>query len=339
MTDRAWAAEAVAALRSHVDGVTPVRRLPSPFYTVDIRAVDESGFPAGLKYKTVRDLFLRDIADGAITAGTSLVEASGSATAIAAAHFARLVGLPLTVVLPARTSPAQIARIEGYGAVCRPAERPAAMYDEARAFAAKTGAHYLDYLGRALDAVDWRRSSIASALAAEEPRWIVVGVGSGVTATTVGRYLRNAGGTETRLAVVDAENSSYFPGWAEGVSGYGTGMPSKIPGIGRPRMEPAFRGSLVDLVIPVPDGASVAAMRWCHDATGVPVGPSTGANLWGTWELARIMRRDGVRGTIATLFADAGEQYSGTFHDPAWVAERGFEVETYAERIAELYSH
>ncbi|GIG63797.1 pyridoxal-phosphate dependent enzyme [Phytomonospora endophytica] len=338
MSERDWTADTVAALRSHVDGVAPVRSLPSPYFTVDIRAVDESGFPAGIKYRAVRDLFARDVVSGAITEGTSLVEASGSATALAAAHFARMLKLPLTVVLPARTSPAQLARLEAYGAVCRKAERPAAMYEEARVLAEETGAHYLDYLGRAADAVDWRGNGLAVALAADDPQWIVVGVGSGVTSTTVARHLRHVGNRTTRVAVVDAENSAYFPGWAAGVTDYGTGTPSKIPGIGRPRMEPGFHGSLVDMVIPVPDGASVAAMRWCREASGVAVGPSTGANLWGVWELARIMRRDGVRGRITTVFADAGEQYADTFHDPSWVAERGFEVEPYAAKIAGLYA-
>jgi len=339
MTSRDWTAEAVAALRSHVDGVAPVRALPSPYFTVDIRAVDESGFPAGIKYRAVRDLFAHDVVSGLIGEGTSLVEASGSATALAAAHFARTLKLPLTIVLPARTAPAQIARLEAYGAVCRPAERPAAMYEEARVFAAETGAHYLDFLGRAVDAVDWRGNGLAVALAADAPQWIVVGVGSGVTSTTVARHLRHVGDRTTRVAVVDAENSAYFPGWASGVADYGTGMPSRIPGIGRPRMESGFLGSLVDLVIPVPDGASVAAMRWCHEVSGVAVGPSTGANLWGVWELAKVMRRDGVRGMITTVFADAGDQYADTFHDPAWVDGRGFEVEPYAERIAGLYAH
>ncbi len=88
-------------------------------------------------------------------------------------------------------------------------------------------------------------------------------------------------GAGTRLAVVDREDSAYFPGWAADFPGYSTGMPTRIGGIGRPRMEPAFAPTVADLVIPVPDAASVAAMRYLRTVTGLMAGPSSGSCLWG----------------------------------------------------------
>lgn len=78
-------------------------------------------------------------------------------------------------------------------------------------------------------------------------------------------------GRGPRVAVADPENSAYFPGWTLDAPDYATGMPSRIEGIGRPRMEPGFRPDLVDLVIPVPDAASVAAARHIRRVTGLDV--------------------------------------------------------------------
>ncbi|WP_397544928.1 pyridoxal-phosphate dependent enzyme [Saccharopolyspora pogona] len=100
------------------------------------------------------------------------------------------------------------------------------------------------------------------------PVWIVLGAGTGASSRAVGRYLRYHG-FPTRVAVVDPEQSAYFPGWATNCADYATGMPSSIEGIGRPRMEPAFDAASVDPVIPVPDVASVAAMRYFAATTGL----------------------------------------------------------------------
>jgi cysteine synthase A len=110
-------------------------------------------------------------------------------------------------------------------------------------------------------------------------------------------------------------------------------MPSRIEGIGRPRMEPAFLPAVVDLMIPVPDAASVAAMRHLAATTGWRGGPSTGTNLWGALRLAARLRRLGRRGTIATLICDHGDAYADTFYDDTWVAAKGLDPAPHTEAI------
>jgi cysteine synthase A len=106
-----------------------------------------------------------------------------------------------------------------------------------------------------------------------------------------------------------------------GARDYGTGMPSRIPGIGRPRVEPGFQPGVVDLVIPVPDAASVAALHWLH-RHGVDAGPSTGAALWGIRHLTTAM---GEQGPLAMIISDGGGRYRETYLDPAWVRARGLD--------------
>ncbi|HEY4459097.1 MAG TPA: pyridoxal-phosphate dependent enzyme [Pseudonocardiaceae bacterium] len=91
------------------------------------------------------------------------------------------------------------------------------------------GAHFLDHFTDAEPAVAAWPPTIADELFAqltEPPQWIVVGAGTGATSAALGRHIRTAG-LDTKLAVVDPENSAYFSAWASGAADYGTGMPSR----------------------------------------------------------------------------------------------------------------
>jgi cysteine synthase A len=309
-----WASEAAGLLRDEADRApqTPLRTFPlPPEWGVTLVLKDESAHPSGsLKHRLARALFRYGLTAGTITEGGTIVEATGGNAAVSAAHFARLLGLPFIAVVPGRTRPEKIARIEAHGGRCHRHDPSLAIYAEARRLAAETGGHYLDHFAHAVPALTADESP---ALAAEllgrlgsAPEWIVVGAGTGATSTMIGRHLR-AHGLATRLAVADPENSAYFPAWAYDVPDYGTGMPSRIDGIGRPRVEPGFDASLVDLVVPVPDTASIAAARFLRTATGIRAGASTGTNLWCALRLIAGMLGEGRRGTVATLIADAGD--------------------------------
>ncbi|KAB8164683.1 pyridoxal-phosphate dependent enzyme [Streptomyces sp. 3MP-14] len=342
-----WAIDLLVADRD-AEARTPLRRFPlaapadgPPGPALYLK--DESRRPTGsLKHGPARELLLTALRAGEIDRSTPLFEATSGNMAVAQAHFARLLGLPFTAVVPERASAAKRRRIEEHGGRCHPADPPLAVYEKADQLARAAGGHYLDHLrrvGAALDAANAAQAAERdSGLAGEilrdldeaglpAPAWIVVGVGSGATSRAIGRRLR-ARSLPTRLAVVDPENSSYFPGWAGGVLDYSTGMPSRIEGIGRPRMEPAFDPEVVDLVIPVPDAASVAAMRHLHAVTGLRAGPSSGACLWGAFHLVDRMRRDGGgdAGPVVALVGDAGEPYRDTYYDDAWTEARGWRL-------------
>ena len=113
------------------------------------------------------------------------------------------------------------------------------------------------------------------------PSWVVLGAGTGGTSATIGRYVRYKRHA-TSVCVVDP--GQRLPGQLvrqrrgrEGACG------SRIEGIGRPRVEPSFVGTVVDAMIRVPDAASVAAMRWTSRLLGRSVGGSTGTAMWGAW--------------------------------------------------------
>ncbi|MHA6796335.1 L-cysteine desulfhydrase Cds1 [Pseudonocardia bannensis] len=312
-----------------------------PEWGVEVYLKDESVHPTGsLKHRLARSLFLYGLANGWITEKTTLVEASSGSTAVSEAYFARLIGIPFVAVMPRATSPEKIALIERYGGRCHFVDRAPDMYAEAERLAHECGGHYLDQFTHAERATDWRGNnniaeSIVDQLALEQhpvPEWIVVGAGTGGTSATIGRYMRYRR-LRTRLAVVDPEGSAFFPAWATGATDYTTGVASRIEGIGRPRMEPSFMPGVIDLMIPVPDAASVAAARHLHAVTGRWAGGSTGTNLWGVWQLVARMRSEGVRGSVVTLICDGGERYRHSYYDDGWVAAQGLDLAPYTATL------
>ncbi|MFF3176022.1 PLP-dependent cysteine synthase family protein [Streptomyces sp. NPDC057900] len=348
MTERhpnAWAAEAIRRVREDGSHLlpTPLRALSLPGVPgVDIYLKDESAHPTGsMKYRLVRAMFCEAVASGALTADTPVIAATSGAVAVAGARFARLLGLEFTTVVPAKTAPEVLAAIAAEGGRWQRGEQPpAAAQTEARALAERLGGHFLDHFTDAERAVagcggPTVADEIFDRLGGEPhpvPEWIVTGAGTGATSAVIGRHLRRDG-HPTRLAVVDPENSAYFPAWASGCADYATGMPSRIPGIGRPRTEPGFRPALIDLMIPVPDAASLAAVRWLRTAAGIEAGPSTGTNLWGTCHLVARMREAGIRGSVVTLVGDGAGPYRSTHLDPAWARERGLDPTPYEAAI------
>lgn len=332
----AWAAEAIQRIRQDVV-TTPLRTLPLPaFPNIEVYLKDESAHPTGsLKHRLVRTMLSAAIASERLTAGTPLVAATGGAVAVAGAYFARLLDLPFTALVPASTPPHVRDRITREGGEWQVAELPpAALQQEARALAESTGGHFLDHFEDASAATSASElPTIADELFDQlsnkphpHPTWVVTGAGTGTTSATIGHHLRAHDlHPPTRLAVVDPENSAYFPGWASDCLDYATGMPSRIPGIGRPRIEAGFRPDLIDLVIPVPDAASIAAMRWLHTAANVSAGPATGASLWGVCHLLNRMREAGEHGSIATLIGDGAAPYQHTHLNPTWLSQRGLD--------------
>ncbi|MEU3009871.1 PLP-dependent cysteine synthase family protein [Nocardia asteroides] len=314
---------------------THLLRYPLPAaWPVQLYLKDESTHITGsLKHRLARSLFLYAICNGWVTEGTMVIEASSGSTAVSEAYFANLLGLDFVAVMPASTSPQKIALIEAQGGRCHFVERGPEMYTEAKRLAAETGGHFMDQFTHAERATDWRGNnniaeSIFQQLALEThpvPEWIVVGAGTGGTSATIGRYIRYRRHA-TRLAVVDPEHSAFFGGYETGDAGYETGMPSRIEGIGRPRVEPSFVGQVVDRMVVVPDAASVATARHASVALGRRVGGSTGTNLWGAFHLVSELLAEGRSGSVVTLLCDGGDRYAGTYFDDAWVASQHLDL-------------
>jgi cysteine synthase A len=341
----AWAMRRIAAdfRRSADTHMLPVH-LPA-FPGISLYLKDESTHVTGsLKHRLARALYLYALANGFLREGTTVVEASSGSTAISEAYFARMLHLPFVAVVPASTSREKIALIESYGARCEKVDDPKTVYEVAARIASEVGGHYMDQFTFAERATDWRgNNNIAETIFAqlsEEvkpiPRWIVMGAGTGGTATTIGRYIRYMG-HETKLCVVDPEHSVTFDYYRTGDASLTLERGSAIEGIGRPRVEPSFVRTVVDRMIKVPDAASYAAMFFLHELLQKRAGPSTGTNLWGAFELIAEMARNGEEGAVVTLICDSGERYLQTYYDEAWMAQRKVDLQPWRRQLVQLH--
>ncbi|MBM7791237.1 L-cysteine desulfhydrase Cds1 [Tenggerimyces flavus] len=342
--DRAWVNEAIRRVEADAnrsaDTHLHVFPLPSE-WGIDLYLKDESVHPTGsLKHRLARSLFLYALTNGWIGEGTTVIEASSGSTAVSEAYFARLLGLPFVAVMPASTSPEKIALIELYGGKCHLVDDARGIYAESKRLAEATGGHYLDQFTYAERATDWRGNnniaeSIFEQLSAERhpvPEWIVVGAGTGGTSATIGRYVRYRR-YDTRVCVVDPQGSAFYDGWRYNDADR-TGVGSRVEGIGRPRVEPSFVPTVVDRMMRVPDGASIAAMRYLARVTGRRSGGSTGTNLWGALRLVSELLAAGRQGSVVTLICDGGDRYAHTYYDDAWVAAQHLELESYTETLS-----
>jgi cysteine synthase A len=349
---RGWVDNAVRLIEADArrSADTHLLRYPLPSSwsgNVDVQLYlkDETTHITGsLKHRLARSLFLYALCNGWIGEDTTVVEASSGSTAVSEAYFAALLDLPFIAVMPTATSPAKIALIEAQGGRCHLVGEAGEVYAEAQRLADETGGHYLDQFTYAERATDWRgNNNIAESIyhqmrdeAHPIPAWVVVGAGTGGTSATIGRYIRYRR-HDTRLCVVDPENSAFFPSYEAGHP-IATGTSSRIEGIGRPRVEPSFLPGVVDRMLTVPDAASVAAARHVSGVLGRRVGPSTGTNVWGAFGLLAEMAAEGHSGSVVTLLADSGDRYAETYFDDAWVTHMGLDPAAHAATLAEFES-
>lgn len=314
------------------------------FPGIQLYLKDESTHPTGsLKHRLARSLFLYGLCNGWIKEGTTIIEASSGSTAVSEAYFARLLGLPFIAVMPACTARRKIEQITFYGGQCHFVDHSAEIYAASEKLARELNGHYMDQFTYAERATDWRgNNNIADSIYRQMthephpiPDYIVMSAGTGGSSATLGRYIRYQG-YKTKLMVVDPQHSVFLDYWQQRDCGLTSLTGSKIEGIGRPRCEPSFIPDVIDDMMRVPDGASVATMQWLETLLGRKVGASTGTNMWGVLQLAAKMQAEGRSGSIVTLLCDSGERYLDTYYNPQWVEENIGSLQPWQHELSAL---
>lgn len=326
-----WAKTSITKINSdsHRSADTHLFKLPLQYKNIDIYLKDESTHPTGsLKHRLARSLFLYAICNGKIKQGTTVIEASSGSTAVSEAYFAKMLGLPFIAVMPRNTARSKIEQIEFYGGQCHFVDAAYQMHDESVRLAQKLGGYFMDQFKYAERATDWRgNNNIAESIFKQmecerfsEPSAIVMSAGTGGTSATLGRYIRYKG-YDTKLIVVDPENSVFYDSYHSGDKTLRSEASSRIEGIGRPKVERSFQPDIIDEMIKIPDAASVATMRWLQDVIGRKAGPSTGTNLSGVLQIANRMEKSGEQGSIVSLMCDSGDRYLSTYYNDQWVGD------------------
>ena len=264
-----------------------------------------------------------------------MIEASSGSTAISEAYFAQMLDLPFHTVIPTRTSKEKIHKIEFLGGTCHLVD-DTDIETAAGELTRELNGHYMDQFTYAERATDWRgNNNIADSLFRQmscerhsEPTWVVMSAGTGGTSATIGRYIRYQK-LSTRLCVADPDNSVFAEYLAHG--GHNAHLRHSRPALKAlvdPRVEPSFIRSVVDLVIEVPDAASIAAIHTLEQLLDRKCGGSTGTNLYAACQLMSEMVAAGETGSIVTVICDGGERYLDTYYNPDWIAAEQLDVET-----------
>ena len=280
--------------------LVPVQLFRRELAEIDLLVKCEFLNPGGsVKDRPVLRMLAEAVVNGTLPPEKTILDSSSGNAGIAYAMIGSILGHRVELVVPGNASAERKKRIRAHGATLVLTD-PVAGYDEAlhevrRRHAAAPERYF--FADQYSNDANWRAhydTTGEEILVQTEGRidWFVAGVGTGGTITGVARRLK-AHNPKIRIACVMPEE---FPG-IEGLKPLGPGH----------IMPEIFAEELVDEWLPVRvDDAYEMCARVAR--LGFFVGQSSGAYLYGAWQIARTVRR----GQIVTLFPDIGERYIST---------------------------
>ena len=298
---------------SGIDGIgdTPVvqlNRLPGD-HSAEVWVKLEAANPTG-SYKDRMALAMIEGAerDGRLRPGQLVVEYSGGSTGSSLAFVCAVKGYPLRVVSSDAFAAEKLMTMEAFGAEVELIHSPQgitpqlipAMVRRAREIATETGAFWTDQFNNT-DMIDgYRRlgDELLRQLAGPPPIAAFCGyVG------TAGCFLGTTGMLSTKLpalhrVVVEPGESAVLSGGIAGTH--------HIEGGGIGSWPPLLRPDDFDEVVTVPEADAFAMARRAAHTEGIFSGPSTGANLVATVQIAQ---RLGPGHRVVTVQVDSGLKY------------------------------
>jgi len=242
--------------------------------------------------------------DGRLTPDSIIVEPTSGNTGIGVALIGRRKGYAVRVVMPEGMSEERKKLILALGAelILTPDEDGIAgaveavkqmAADDSRVFVPQQfenpdnpKVHYED-TAREL----WRQMS-------GDIDCFIAGVGSGGTLQGVGSFLKEHN-PDVKLVAVEPKNVSALLGHEPGLH--------QIQGIGDGFIPPILDVSLIDEIVEVTDEDAIETTRQLGRDSGLLVGISSGANVWGARQIAKK-----IKGNIATVLPDRAERYFST---------------------------
>jgi cysteine synthase len=262
--------------------------------------------PSGsVKARIARYIVERAEAEGQLSPGDTIVEASSGNTGNAFAMVAAVKGYRMLVVMPHGMSAERLAISRAFGAEVELVGdfHVNAALERARRLGRRRG-----YFAPAQFESEWNVEENRTWLGPEilrqlptgtVPDALVVGVGTGGTLIGVGQAFREVNPAVRLVAVEPDESCTILCGeiGCHQIEGIADGF---VPGIVQ-----RHRAS-IDETIAVHGPESVAAMRRLAREHGMFVGPSSGAHLVAA---QRLRERDPSLTTIVTVFCDEGEKY------------------------------
>jgi cysteine synthase len=248
-------------------------------------------------------------------------------------------------VMPAHTTTAKQALIQQAGGECYLVTAPHTITGEAERLAARHNGHYIGQFPNAATTPDWHGANSLTAIADRQLRRLrhpvpvstVVPAGTGRTLTLFALRAR-ANHRATAICVADFAESALCRAWMTRDRS-ATGEASMIEGDGRQQVEPGFDFGLIDDVVGVTDGESLAMMRFLEELTGDRFGGTTGRVVRGALAKLLEMRAGGEQGSVLAVGGDEGHRYDASLYSDQWVAEQGSDLPGAAGRLRHLIAY
>jgi N-(2-amino-2-carboxyethyl)-L-glutamate synthase len=301
-------------------GDTPLvalRRL-IPDATFDLYAKLEGLNPGGsMKDRSAAAILKAAMEEGRLSPGGRVIECSSGNFAIGLAQACAYLGLRLTCVVDAKTTPQNVAVVRAYGADVELIDEPDP----------RTGQLLHARLARVRALLDahpgafWpnQYANLLAARAHHEtvreierdlgglPEYLVCATGTCGTLRGCREYVR-ARGASTTIVAVDALGSAIF--------GHPVG-PRLVPGHGSAIRPALCEDALADRVVLASDADSVAGCRRLLRREAILAGGSSGAVVTALERIAPSIERGSA---CVAILADRGERYIDTIYSDRWVA-------------------
>jgi cysteine synthase A len=243
---------------------------------------------------------------GKLKPGGTIVEPTSGNTGIGLAMVAAARGYKVVLTMPEEYSVERITLLRAYGAKVVLTPREQAMQgaiDKAEELVRENPDYYMPQQFKNPANPEAHRETTAKEildLCGENLDALLVGVGTGGTATGVGEILKNKI-KSLKLFAVEPADSPVFSGGRAG--------PHKIQGIGAGFIPEIFNKNVVDRFIPVSFDDARNAARRLAEQEGLLCGISSGAILHASCQIASELG-EGKR--LLAILPDTGERYLST---------------------------
>lgn len=241
------------------------------------------------------------IENGQLKPGMGIIEPTSGNTGIALSLIGRVLGYPVTIVMPENMSIERQKMIQAFGAkliltdsklsIDGSVQRAQELY--------QNGLYYMPMqFKNPTNAKAQMETAKEALIQMNQPADIFIsGIGSGGTLQGMATVLLEAN-PHCKIIAIEPKGVSSLKGDPPGIHA--------IQGIGDGFIPDILDTSLIDEIIEVSDEEAIQTCQLLAKKFGLFVGVSSGANIYGAMQVAK---KYGQQQTILTVLADRGERY------------------------------
>ena len=283
-------------------------------------------------------------ADGTLSAGDTIIEATAGNTGLGLALTAAQKGYKLVIVVPDKMAQEKVFHLRAMGAEVMTTRsdvgkgHPEYYQDMAARIAGEKGYYYANQFGNPANPLAHELTTGPEILAqcraaGTELDALVCGVGSGGTMTGLSRHFaRESPQTEMVLADPAGSILAEYVDTGNVSDQAGSWM---VEGIGEDFLPPILDLSRVKTAYTISDGEAFETARELLQKEGILGGSSTGTLLAAALKYARAQTEPK---TIVSFVCDSGNKYLSKMFNDFWMMDNGFSVTPLKGDLRDLVS-